>query len=456
VKQRIVVVGGLAAGPSAASKAKRVNPNAEVLLLEQGEYISYGICEIPYFIGGAIQDPSLLVPYSPERLRQVKGVEVKTGHRVDEIQATKKKVIARDLEREKDVEFQYDKLILATGSRVRTLGLEGEDSRNVFHVKSLEDGYGIRRFIEQEKPRRAVVIGGGYVGMEMCEALSSAGLEVTLLHRAELPMSRLEQSARTAVVDALGRNRIRFQPRQKVRSFERDGAGKVTALVTAQGRYPADLVILALGVEPRNDLARTARLSVGKFGGLTANPKQETNVDGIYAAGDCCEVKNIVNNKWMYVPLATYASRQGWVAGENAAGGRATFGGAIRAMGVKIFDIEVAHVGLSSKEAEDSGIIPVIEEISGNSRVSYYPGNSTIGIILVADKTTGRLLGANVYGGDGAVLRANTLAAAIQHKLTLEEVAKLDLIYAPPFAPLWDPILTAARTTAKKIVGKSR
>ncbi|MGB2869283.1 MAG: FAD-dependent oxidoreductase, partial [Bacteroidota bacterium] len=343
-----------------------------------------------------------------------------------------------------------------TGSRTRSLGVQGENARNVFHVKTLDDGYGIKRFIEEEKPKRAVVIGGGYIGMEMCEALRMNGMETTMLHRSDLPMSGLERETRAEVLSALKKGGVDFRPSQQITEFNVDQSGKVTEVRASSGTIPADLVILCLGVVPNAELATTARLRLGPNGGILTDQRQTTSIDTIFAAGDCCEVKNIVNNKWMYVPLATNASKQGWVAGENAAGGNASFKGAIRAIAVKVFDLEVAQVGISSAEADESGFQPVVEKIDGDSRVRFYPGNSAVHVILIADKKSGILLGANVYGGPGSVLRADVLAVAIQQKMTVDEVTRLDLIYAPPFSPLWDPILIAAQQTQKKLNSKRK
>jgi pyruvate/2-oxoglutarate dehydrogenase complex dihydrolipoamide dehydrogenase (E3) component len=210
-------------------------------------------------------------------------------------------------------------------------------------------------------------------------------------------------------------------------------------------------VILSLGVEPNVELVKTARIHLGPNGGILTDQRQATNIDTIFAAGDCCEVKNLVNNKWMYIPLATIASRQGWVAGENAAGGKAAFKGAIRAIAVKVFDLEVAQVGISSEEAERSGFTVVTEHITDHSKIPFYPGSAELHIATIADKKSGRLLGANLYGKQGAVLRANTLGVAIQQKMTVKEVSDLDLLYAPPFSPLWDPILVAANQLKKKV-----
>jgi NADPH-dependent 2,4-dienoyl-CoA reductase/sulfur reductase-like enzyme len=448
---RILVIGGLAAGPAAASKAKRTNREAEVILFEQSENISSGICEVPYYISNVITNAEKLSPLSPLDFERTRGVKVHTLHRVEEIQPVKKYIVVRDLYHDKILQYEYDKLILATGSKTKTTGMAGENARNVFHVKSLSDGLAIKHFIDEEKPKRAVIIGGGYVAIEMCEALRTLGMETTLLHRDELPMSKLEMDSRKTVLDELQKNSIRFHSNQTLRAFKTDNTGKVLEVVTNAGSYPVDLVILAVGVEPNVELAKSIRARLGSFGGILTDQRQTTSIDCIYAAGDCCEVKNLVNNRWMYAPLATYAARQGWAAGENSAGGNAVFKGAIRAIAVKAFGLEIASVGLSSKEAEESGFNPVVEHIIGDSKISFYPGSEKVHIIAIADKKSNKLIGANVIGGSGSALRANILGVAIQQKMTVQEVARLDLLYSPPFSPLWDPILTAANQLSKKM-----
>jgi NADPH-dependent 2,4-dienoyl-CoA reductase/sulfur reductase-like enzyme len=451
MRQRILVIGGLAAGPAAASKAKRTNRNAEVILFEQSENISSGICEVPYYIGNVITNVEKLSTLTPLDFERTRAVKVHALHRVEEIQPVKKHIVVRDLYHDKILTFEYEKLILATGSKTKTVGIAGEKARNVFHVKLLSDGLAIKHFVDEEKPRRVVIIGGGYVAVEMCEAFRALGLETALLHRDELPMSKLEPDARKAVLAELTKNSIQFHSKQTLNAFKTDDTGKIVEVVTNSGSYPADLVILAIGVEPNNELAKSVRVRLGSFGGILTDQHQTTSVDSIYAAGDCCEVKNLVNNRWMYAPLATYAARQGWVAGENASGGNAIFKGAIRAIAVKAFGLEIASVGLSSREAEESGFHPIVEHIIGDSRISFYPGNEKVHIIAIADKKSNRLIGANVVGGSGSALRANILSVAIQQKMAIEEIAKLDLLYSPPFSPLWDPILIAAHQLSKKM-----
>jgi NADPH-dependent 2,4-dienoyl-CoA reductase/sulfur reductase-like enzyme len=449
--RRILVIGGLAAGPSAAAKAARTNPQAEVTLFEATGTVSYGICESPYAISGVIGAEEKLVAYTPERLRDEKGIGVKTLHRVEQILPTRHRISVRDIRNRGVAEFEYEKLIIATGATPRRLNVPGEDGRNVFHVGSRDDTRKILATLETESPQRAVIIGGGYIGMEMSEALRVRGLDVTLLHRQRLPMAGLEQETRERIHGELEQNGVHFVTNVSVEALLQDKDARVRHILTNRGSFESDLVILSVGVEPNIGLAQGARISLGENGGIITDEFQQTNADSVYAAGDCCEVKNIVSGKRMYLPLATVASRAAWVAGENAAGGRASFKGAIRAIGVKVFGLEVAQVGLSAEEAAGAGFDPVTESITAFGKVALMPGSEKVTVRLILDRRSGRLIGANLYGGSGSVLRANTIGVAIQHKLTIDELASLDLIYAPPFAPLWDPILVAANQAKKKL-----
>jgi len=450
-KRRILVVGGLAAGPSAAAKAVRTNPVAEVTMFETTDTVSYGICEAPYAIGGMIEQEGNLVAYTPERLRSEKGFEVKTLHRVEKILPGKHRIAVRDLKNRSMIEFDYDKLILATGSRPRRLDVEGEDARNVFHLSTRDDTLKILNYLKIESPGKAVIIGGGYIGMEIAEALRARGLDVTLMHRYRLPMAGLEQETREQILDELVNNDIHFVSNASVESLVQDKQGIIRHVVTTRGSFECDLVILSLGVEPNVELAAEARLRLGEYGGIVTDERQQTSVDAVLAAGDCCEVKNVITGKRMYLPLATLASRAAWVAGENAAGGHATFKGGIRAIAVKVFGLEVAQVGLSSEEARAAKFSVATESITAFGKVAIMPGARKTTVKLILDRRSKRLLGANLYGGDGAVLRADILGVAIQQRLTIDEVSRLDLIYAPPFAPLWDPILVAANQAKKRV-----
>ena len=449
--RRILIVGGLAAGPSAAAKAKRVNPNADVVIFEATDTVSYAICEAPYAISGIIDDEKKLVIFSPEKLEEEKGIKVKTLHLVEQILPNDHKIVVRDFRSHKLVEFDYDKLILATGATPRRLMVEGENGRNVFHLKLREDTQNILTYLKTESPKQAVIIGGGFVGLEMTEAFRARGLDVTLLDQVSHPLEGFEQETRERVLRELLNNDVNFVPNTTIEALQQDNSGRVRHVITNRGSFECDIVILSLDVEPNVGLARDAKIRIGSAGAIIIDERQQTNIDSIYAAGDCCEVKNIVTNKPIYIPLATVASRTAWVAGENAAGGRAIFKGAIRASAVKVFNLEVAQVGLGSEEARANAFDVISETVTSTSKVGIMPESEKIVIKLVIDRRTQRLLGANLFGGLGTVLRANTLSVAIQHKMTIDDISRFDLIYAPPFAPLWDPILIAVNQAKKKI-----
>jgi NADPH-dependent 2,4-dienoyl-CoA reductase/sulfur reductase-like enzyme len=450
VRRRICVVGGLSAGPSAAAKAARVDPSAEVILFEQDDAISYGICELPYYIGGEVQKDDLVV-LTPEQMQREKNVTVRTRTRIQNISPSRKTIEVHDLSKGETREERYDRLIIATGSSVRPLGLAGEDARNVFHVKSLDDGLQIARFIEVEHPTRAVIIGGGYVGVEMAEALRRRRMEVTLLHKGMVPLDHVAPETSDAVARRLGDHGVTFLPQTQIVAFRVDSRAAVAEVLTPDRTLPVDLVILATGVRPNTQLAAAARVRLGANGGITTDSRLQTSVDNIFAAGDCCEVRNLVSNRMMYAPLATNAARMGWVAGENAAGGRSTFQGALRSIALRVFELEVVHLGLTAAEARVAGLAPEVVTIKSTSRVPMMPGGKALCVTLVADRSTRRLLGVDVSGEEGAVLRGNLLAPALHHRLTIDDVRRWDLAYAPSFSPLWDPILVAANAMARKL-----
>ncbi|MDD8018105.1 MAG: FAD-dependent oxidoreductase, partial [Bacteroidota bacterium] len=395
MKRRIVVIGGVAAGPSAASKAKRVNPDADVVLYEAGDFISYGVCEIPYYISGEVNGAEKLVIYTPERLQKEKGVLAFTHHLVEEIRPAKKEISVRALKDRTTFTDHYDKLIIATGCCSKKIGIKGEDARNVFHIKTLTDAYALKKFIEEERPRSAAIIGAGFIGMEMADALSKYGIDVTVVHRSSKPMSVLEEPSQKIILEELERNNVRFIPHATVEWFGVGAKQNVVAVGTKNETIETDLVIVAVGVEPNADLARDAGIKLGKFGGITTNDQMNVaGAENIYAAGDCCELKNSISKKMFYQSLATTASKTGWVAGENAAGKVAHFKGAFRALGVRIFNTEVAQVGLTMKEALELGFAPIQSTIAALSKVGMMPRSESLTITTIADKKSGRLLGA--------------------------------------------------------------
>ena len=452
MSSRIIVIGGTAAGPSAASKAKRVNPDADVVLYEAGRYISYGVCEMPYYLSGEIRDPDDLIVYTPERLKREKGVSAFTHHYVESIRPSRKEITIKDFNSGKIITDQYDKLIIATGCRPKRLNLQGSDARNVFYIKELDTTYALKKYIDEEHPRSAVILGAGFIGLEMTESLVQLGIDVTLIHQSFAPMSMMDDGNRKSIRSIIEKNNVRFIPNSKIEWLGIGQKNNVVAVGTKNETIETDLVIVAIGVEPNADLAVRAGIKTGRYGGIVTNEKM--NVSGsenIYAAGDCCELKNIVTGKLFYQSLATTASKTGWIAGENAAGGRAKFKGAVRAIGLRFFDHEIAQVGLGVREAEESGYTVVASTVHAALQPGMMPGNEQMTVTMLADKNSGRVIGVSMVGGKGTILRANIYAAAIKHRMTADDISDLDLVYTPPVSPLWDGVILSGRHIKKSL-----
>lgn len=448
-RNRILIVGGVAAGPAAAAKAKRLDPRLDITLFEQGEFISYGTCSMPYYVGQVIEDYQRLIVFTPKSFRQEKQCAVFVRHRVESISPHRKFIVVRNLEKDSVEEHKYDKLVLATGAKARIPDPAWLKFSNVLTIKNLQDSIRLKSHLHDRRPSRVVIVGGGFIGMEMAEALTRHRLDVTVVHKDALPMPSLETESRKIVLDELHRQGVRFTGDATVSGFDGEG-DVVTRVRTSAGDMPADMVLLAMGFQPNTDMAAEARLRCGPLGGFVVDAAGRTSVEHIYAAGACTEIRNAVTNKPLYLPLGHIANRMGWVVGENLAGVRSEFGPVVRTTAVKIFDLEVAASGLSLREALAHGFQAETTAIHAPSRSKMYPGGRELFVMLVVDRRTGRLLGANLLGEEGAALRANIVSAAIRNRMTVKEFSKLDLMYTPPFSPVWDPLLVAANASIRK------
>ena len=344
--------------------------------------------------------------------------------------------------------------MIATGSRPRPLNIPGCERENIFRLKTLEEAIRLRTFIDTRNPRKAVSIGAGFIALEMAEAFRGRGIENTILHRGSLPRGRLDPEISKKILETLTAHGVEFVPEAALREFSGDGSGPVREVHTDRGVFPADLVLASIGVVPDTDLARQAGIEIGPSGGIAVNERQETNLPGVYAAGDCCEVLHRVSGERVSIQLGDLANKQGWVAGENAGGGNASYPGVIGSAQFKCFELEIGQTGLGEQEAQRLGFRPVGRVIEDASRARVYPGSQPILIKLIIDRDSHRLLGAQITGTDGAALRINTLAVAVDRGMTVEELARLDFAYAPPFSPAIDPILVAARVAEKDLSGK--
>lgn len=371
-------------------------------------------------------------------------------HEVTEIDAAGKKVHVRDLKSGRIFWERYDQLLIATGATPVCPDLPGADADGIFGVSTLESGLHLHRRLAKGDIKRAVVVGGGYIGLEMAEALVRHGLKVSLIDRSTQVMGTLDEDMGVLVSQALRDVGVTLFLEETLTAFKTK-AGKVTAIVTDKRTLPADIVILGLGVRPNTALAAAAGIPLGEKGSIRTNARMETGISGIWAAGDCAESFHLVSRKPFYVALGTVANRQGRVAGINLGGGYATFPGVTGTAVTKICQVEVARTGLQEEEIRAIGLEQVSAVIKSRTKAAYYPGSGEITVKLLAEKGSGRLLGGQIVGMEGSAKRIDTLATALHAGFTVEEMINLDLGYAPPFSPVWDPVVTAAREVAKKL-----
>jgi NADPH-dependent 2,4-dienoyl-CoA reductase/sulfur reductase-like enzyme len=453
VTERLVVIGGDAAGMTAASRARRrrERDELEIVAFERGPYTSYSACGIPYFISDIVTELDRLVARSPEEHRR-NGIDVRTGHEVVAIDVNRRKVRVRELAGDAgsgdEREEPFDQLVVATGAVPHRPELPGADADGIFGVQTLADGVAVRRALDEHKPRHAVVVGGGYIGLEMAEALVERGLDVSLVDRTEQPMAAtLDDDVGALVTDALRAVGVKLHMGEPVESFDA-GGGAVRAVRTAQETLPADIVVLGTGVLPNSELAGEAGIAIGDTGGIVTDSRMETSVGGIWAAGDCVESIDRVTGRRVVIPLGTHANKQGRVIGINVTGGDARFPGVVGTVASKICAYEVARTGITERIAGEVGIDVVAATIESTTRAGYFPGAARIKVKVVAARDDGRIVGAQIVGKEGAAKRIDVLATAIWNRMPVDEVASLDLSYAPPFSPVWDPVLIAARKAA--------
>jgi NADPH-dependent 2,4-dienoyl-CoA reductase/sulfur reductase-like enzyme len=446
----MVVVGGDAGGMTAAAVARRRRgeDELEIVAFERTSHTSYSACGIPYLVGGVVTDAETLVARSPATHRE-RGVDVRTGHDVVGIDLDRREVavVADGAERRE----RFDSLLIATGAHPVRPHLPGIDAGNVFGLQTLADGLAIRRVVDDDKPAHAVVVGGGYIGLEMAEALVARGVAVAVVEAVEQPMGTLDPDMGALVADALRGIGVDLHVGAAVDGFEAASDGGVQTVRVGDVTLPADLVVLGLGVKPGSELARDAGVDVGTSGGIVTDAQMRTSAEGVWAAGDCVEVRHRVSGEPMAIALGTYANRQGRVAGITMTGGAAEFAGVIGTAIAKICAYEVARTGLRTEDARRAGFDPVSARVESTTRAAYFPGARPITVKAIADRRTGRLLGGQIVGKEGAGKRIDVMAAGIWNEMTAEEFAMLDLSYAPPFGPVWDPVALAARKVADLI-----
>ncbi len=447
-EESIVIIGGVAAGMSAASKAKRVDPEIGITVYEKSRFVSYGSCGLPYFISGIVKDYRSLIARTPEEFAS-QGIEVRTEHEVTSIDLFKREVEVTDLKGGTTFRKGYDVLVIATGSRPSMPDVKGINLPNIFTMGHLDDGLALKSFLDAKRPRRAVIVGGGYIGLEMAEALVENGLAVTLVEKAPQLLLNFDPDMAEFVRGELERKGVEVVTGNGVTSFDGDRNGVRYVLTESGDRFECDLVLMATGIRPNVSLAEAAGIEIGRTGAIAVDERMLTDRHSIYAAGDCAEAKHLVTMKKVYIPLGTTANKQGRVAGENLAGGNARFKGVVGTAVTKVFDLGAARTGITEKESETLGFRAESVSIKAMDRSSYYVSPLPIHVKLIFEKGNGRLLGGQMVGAGEVAKRIDILAAALHAGMTVEDLSRLDLSYAPPFAPVWDPVLVAANVALK-------
>lgn len=473
--ERLVVIGGVAAGMSGASSYKRLKPDAEAVVLERDYFISYGACSLPYYISDDVKDFSQLISLTPKVATEDRGIDVRTRHEVTDIDIEKKLVHVKNLEKNETSILAYDKLVITTGGLPIKPPLPGKDLDHVYTIRTLLDGIAIKKFIDdwgafevcvgspeclyinrygdEKRTMKAVIVGGGYIGMEMCESFRKRGIEVSVVEKTDRVLGTMDSEITSIVEETIQAEGVKLYKGTSVEGFK-GAKGKVHTVITDKGEFDTDLVLLAIGARPNSELAKKAGIALGVAGAIEVDEYMRTNVPDVFAAGDCAEALHLVTGKKVYIALGTTANKQGRLAGENAAGLNKTFDGIVGTAVTKVFDLEVARTGLSSIDAQREGLKFFTSAINGWSRSKAYPAGKRMTVLYVVEEETGRLLGAQMVGQEGVAHRIDTLAACLYGRMTINDVARLDLGYAPPFATVWDPILVAANVAQKKLQRK--
>jgi NADPH-dependent 2,4-dienoyl-CoA reductase/sulfur reductase-like enzyme len=443
---RLVVVGGDAAGMSAASQARRMDRDLEIVAFERSGYGSYSACGEPYYVAGIVDSIERLVARTPERFAHM-GIDLRTRHEVEAIDLDRRLVRVADLEGGSRFEMPWDQLMVSTGAHpLRPASIAGIDLPGVLALRTLEDAVTLRAMTEHEA-ERVVVVGAGYIGLEMAEALAGRGAHVTIVTLGPHVLEKtLDPEMGRIVDDAVRDAGVELLTDTTVDRIV--GDVKATGVAAGDALVPADLVFLGLGTAPDVALAEAAGIPLGVTGAIAVDDRQRTRVEGVWSAGDCAETVHRVNGQAVNIHLGTIANKTGRIAGTNIGGGDARFPGVLGTAIVKVFDLEVACTGLNTAQSAASGFDPVVGIAKGRAGASYWPDAAGMVVSVIADRVTGRVLGGQVVGGEGTGKRIDALATAIWKEATLDDLAWADLAYAPPFTGVWDLINIASRNAA--------
>jgi CoA-disulfide reductase len=436
---KVVIVGGVAGGASAAARIRRLDESAEIIVFEKTGYISYANCGLPYYIGDVITDSGDLTLQTPESFWTRFRISVKVNHEVTNIDVTQKTVKVKNLLTGTEWEETYDKLLLSPGAKPVRPNLSGIDSEKIFSLRTVEDTFRIHDYLEKTKAQSAVIVGGGYIGIEVAENLKEKGLNVTIVQRPNQLMNTLDYDMASFVHSKLRAKGISLRLNSNVTSFRQDGE-RIVTLLEDNSEIAADMVLLAIGVAPENSLAKQAGLKLGVKGSIVVNDRMETSVQDIYAVGDAIQVKHFVTEEDTVISLAGPANKQGRIAADNICGGDSHYQGSMGSSIIKIFDMTVAGTGLTEKVAKSMGIDCESVVLSPASHAGYYPGAKVMTMKVVFEKDTWKLLGAQIVGTEGVDKRLDVLATAMHAGMKANMLKDLDLAYAPPFSSAKDPV----------------
>jgi CoA-dependent NAD(P)H sulfur oxidoreductase len=445
---KFVVIGGDAAGMSAASRAKRNNPDFEVTVLEQTFDVSYSACGMPYNIADPDRVMDDLVVRDARTFREKQGIDLRTGHRVERIDRVSKTVSGRDSQG-RSFQIPYRKLLIATGASPTLPNLPGFQLPGVMTLKRLEDGRRIKAHLDAVKIERAVIVGMGYVGLEMVEALRARNIHVDMVKPGPVFIPWMHRDLASVVQKEVESKGVALHFEQPVERIE--PAGGHLKVICPDLELAGGMVLVSTGVEPNSGLASEAGLDLGPSGAVAADEFMRTSDKDIYTAGDCADAFHVVTGQRVWVPLALRANRAGWFVADHLAGKEERIEGIAGTAVFKVFDLQVARTGLSVREAEKAGFDPAEVVVEGRSRAHAHPGATSLWVQMVGDRRTGRLLGTQMVGREGAAHRINAPAVALHLGMTVEAFSRCDLAYAPPFSPVWDPMLTAASLLVKKM-----
>ena len=436
---KVVIVGGVAGGATAAARIRRLDEGAQIVVFERSGYVSYANCGLPYYIGGVITDPEELTLQTPESFWQRFRVDMRVRHEVTAIHPEKKAVTVRNLDTGTEFEERYDKLLLSPGARPTQPPLPGVACDRLFTLRTVEDTFRIREFVTRQRPRSAILAGGGFIGLELAENLRELGLEVTIVQRPRHLLSQLDPEMAAFLHAELRQHGVRLMLGHSVEGFA-PAEGGVEVLLKDEAPLRADMVVLAIGVTPDTALAKSAGLELGVKGSIVVNERMETSLPDIYAVGDAVQVRHAVSGLPAHIALAGPANKQGRIAADNICGGDSRYSGSQGSCVLKLFALTAAATGLTETAARQAGIGCNKVYLAPASHAGYYPGGQTMTMKVLFEQGTFRLLGAQIVGGEGVDKRIDVLSAAIHAGLSARELETLDLAYAPPYSSAKDPV----------------